>query len=1029
MNTRKIEIAVLLALLLTGKLLLANITLPPAPEVLKAGRAIAVVQANQPPKIDGILSSNEWPDSFAQGDFVLAATLWEDAKDQTIVRICRTDSHLYVAMECFDRTIQTIAARKDRSVWSNDVVEILLQPPSSQKESRWYHIAADAAGNIWFAYETIVLEMPGTYKGTLLSHQISSAVRTESDRWTVEISIPLADLNADHTSWNEKWRVNFCRTTTSPSTNSCWNMTQAFQNPENFGFLLPDKSKEAIANNKSYQKALHSYQQDRSKAVEAWKAEEPYYKFSYAFQFGPLKKEVQEGYISIDETSLYDRTKGYGWIGSVEGISSQTIADLGNARESRSKPAGALASSWVFATKPTYRNKVVHRFRVDLPPGEYKVHLLSGLLARELVPQRRAFTVSCNNKKVCDLDIGHFMYARPFFRCRAEKGRIEIAFEGESEIFPDPATSLIDPEGTKKVFLPGWLLNALVIYPAKDRVLAEKQIVRDESDLLYLPSEELMKVEKEEWKEEKGEISFSRKEMEQGLVLFERTLGERIYPNSRPLRSEIKESIEIRAVPGEPAYFSFGILPLKDLDVVSIEPTDLRGPKGIISKSEILLQEAQYRPWKIKGSRYAMEPVFLDTFRFLDPDMKKDECRWFWMSIKTPNQIKAGSYKGSVRIKGRNAKALQLRITLTVLPFHTVETPFRFGGFFPAGYGKPWAVYTDIWAKAFTENGINTLALYYDPYRAQDIRVLKGQLRIFSQYGLSGPFVVYTYIPGKVDQALRNGDISSLPEEVILKQIETAKLFLALHKEEGFPTLLYCAMDEAHCKGEPYWTEQIRLLTEIKKAVPEILTTASESSRSYWRSKDQLDVPLLFEVDDFREWRLSPEEIKKGKEIWSYPNQAMLEPADINAGRFCTGWLPAITGIRGILPWEIYEARDYNESWLKNTCWLQFVPRPIGGFRIEPRLTTVMGHIGIWDLRYVETMRALIAKAEQSNNPAAVAKAKELHNLLHRIDASTKGSYMYYYATEYWKPEIFTLLRQKVADGILALTELLEEKE
>ena len=74
-------------------------------------------------------------------------------------------------------------------------------------------------------------------------------------------------------------------------------------------------------------------------------------------------------------------------------------------------------------------------------------------------------------------------------------------------------------------------------------------------------------------------------------------------------------------------------------------------------------------------------------------------------------------------------------------------------------------------------------------------------------------------------------------------------------------------------------------------------------------------------------------------------------------------------------------------------------------------------------------MRALIAKAEHSNNPAAIAKAKELRNFLNQVDASTKGSYMYYYATGYWDPETFALLRQKVTDGILALTELLEEKE
>ena len=207
--------------------------------------------------------------------------------------------------------------------------------------------------------------------------------------------------------------------------------------------------------------------------------------------------------------------------------------------------------------------------------------------------------------------------------------------------------------------------------------------------------------------------------------------------------------------------------------------------------------------------------------------------------------------------------------------------------------------------------------------------------------------------------------------------------------------------------------------------MPEILTSATESDGSYRRLKEYLDIPLLFEVRDFRTWRLSPDEVRKGREIWSYPNQAMLAPADINAGRFCTGWLPIVTGLRGIVPWEIYEAGDYMESWLKNPCWFMVTPRSVGGYRVEPRLTSVMGHIGIWDLRYAETLRALITEAERNGNDESRAVAAELKEMLQRIDETTRGSYMYYYETGYWKPEVFVTLREKVTDGILKLNKAL----
>lgn len=1001
--------------------------LPSAPEILTSPRIAFVPAVPQAPVIDGTIGVDEWPSAGQTGNFVLASTLWEPPNDQTNVRLCRDAANLYIAFECIESAVDKIARREDRIVWGNDVAEVFLQPPDGIRGEYWYHIAIDPLGHVWFAREMTIPEMPGHYNIDVQKHNIRCAVKIGKNSWTAEMSIPLTDLHIDSDPWQREWRGNMCRTRAADYINTCWNITQAFQDPGNFGRFIFSNGERAENSATAYRAALKKYQFERQRAIETWQSRKPAYSFKYAYNFGPATGPAQGGYIQVDPASLYSREKGYGWVGTTEGLVAQTIRDLGENRAGTAKDPGTLASSWIYAAGPDVNGRVINRFRVDVPDGEYKVHILSGLLAQErFLPQRRAFSISCNGRELANFDIGHFMYARPFFRCRASRGRLEFTFDGPAQIKPDAATQRLDPDGMKKNFVPGWLVNALVIYPAEDRKPAEEQIARDQMDLLYLPPDDLMKVEYVRQPEEKATAEYTTDEKKRGFIVFQRAMGRRIYPNSRPAREEIRESLHLRVVPGEPAYIAFGLLPLYDLDAMEVTLTDIRGAGATIPASQIRLREAQYRPWMVGGTQYAVEPVFLDDYQYVDHDMNEGECRWFWLSFKTPENLEPGNYHGAVKLASDIRRTLLLQLTLEVMPFRAIDVPFRYGGYYAAGYGKPWPIYMDIFARAFAETGMTTLGLYY---KGSGDSFLKDQVRLLVKNGVSGPFSAYSYIPGHLESPLMKGEIKALPDEVINQQIDAARTFLEWMREENFAQLIYTTMDEAHCKGEPYWTEQVRLMAAVKKAVPGILTTATESDRSYWRIKEYIDIPLLFEVEDFRKWRLTPEEIAKGREIWSYPNQAMLAPADINAGRFCTGWLPALTGLRGIVPWEIYGAHDYNESWLKNACWSLFIPRPVGGFRVEPRIVTVMGHIGIWDLRYVETLRSLIAKAESKGSLSARAAASDAKEMLQLIDETTKGSYMYYYKTGYWKPEVFVTLRERVTDGILKLNALLEESK
>ena len=172
-----------------------------------------------------------------------------------------------------------------------------------------------------------------------------------------------------------------------------------------------------------------------------------------------------------------------------------------------------------------------------------------------------------------------------------------------------------------------------------------------------------------------------------------------------------------------------------------------------------------------------------------------------------------------------------------------------------------------------------------------------------------------------------------------------------------------------------------------------------------------MDAPILFQIPDFNR-------IVGVKKVWSYPNQAMLEPANFNAGRYCCGLLPALTPVRGIIPWMLMRGRG--NSPLRKDPWEMITQRGVGGYRVIPRLVTVMGEVGIWDQRYFATLRKLIAEAK-AGTPAQRAAAARQQDLLDMIREGTKPSYMYYYHTGHLPASTFCTVRERLIEGILDL--------
>lgn len=146
----------------------------------------------------------------------------------------------------------------------------------------------------------------------------------------------------------------------------------------------------------------------------------------------------------------------------------------------------------------------------------------------------------------------------------------------------------------------------------------------------------------------------------------------------------------------------------------------------------------------------------------------------------------------------------------------------------------------------------------------------------------------------------------------------------------------------------------------------------------------------------------------------------------MNSGRMQCGWIPATVKLNGLVPWVLYTGTG--ESGFRDEIWTMIQQRGVGGYHYMPKLCTLMGTVGQWDLRYAETLKDMISAAEKSSDSARKAAAEEAKQLLGTIRESTKPSIKYYYHSGYWQPEVFNRLREIVTEQIIKLKKLEKHK-
>ncbi|MGC8991803.1 MAG: DUF5916 domain-containing protein, partial [Verrucomicrobiia bacterium] len=195
-------------------------------------RVLRALKVDAPLNVDGVLDEPFWAQCEV-GTGLIDIRTGAPAKDQTLIRVAYTRTHLYIAVECMDSNISELRAteqREDRVFVGDDWVEIHIDPPHNHRGK--YAFFTNPLGTRADANEG-----PSGIFNYGWSADWQCAAKIHDDRWTFEMKIPFSALNYFRRD-GSTWGFNVTRMQRSCDVTSFWNFNATdMYKPRHFGHL------------------------------------------------------------------------------------------------------------------------------------------------------------------------------------------------------------------------------------------------------------------------------------------------------------------------------------------------------------------------------------------------------------------------------------------------------------------------------------------------------------------------------------------------------------------------------------------------------------------------------------------------------------------------------------------------------------------------------------------------------------------------------------------------------------------------
>jgi hypothetical protein len=469
----------------------------------------------------------------------------------------------------------------------------------------------------------------------------------------------------------------------------------------------------------------------------------------HAFDVGPAGSPLMEGFTPLDPGKTYSKGRGYGW-----------------------KDAHFWRGFDALQPDPLYRDFLCVEkggLAIDVPNGKYHVFVNmdspSGFWGEFQRYRKRALILE-GVRHVDTMDLASFKkryfrnwerddlpadntfdaYQVPYFNekhhvVEVRDGQLNIDFEGEN-----------------------WAccVSAIIVYPDGKAEQGKRflDFVRDRRRFHF--DNQFKRVLP---RPTGSAPTPTKEEQARGFIPFVRDWMKDVHVNDHPLPGERIAALAGSAFAGEYEPVTVSVLPLRDLGGVTLTVSDLAGPGGAkLAASSVDVGYVQHRITRVtaEGSVYTISPRLIVPRR--TAPVPAGVTRTFWLTVKVPPDVAAGTYEGTVTLRAERGGdlALPLRFIVRVGTLDAVDVPAG-----PWGHtiDLPWfGAEADGWNRDMAMKSLRKLREYgfttASGLPVVSLRGFKGgmpqldfsegdaQMRRFKEAGFRMPVVTYCAFHG-----------------------------------------------------------------------------------------------------------------------------------------------------------------------------------------------------------------------------------------------------------------------------------------
>ncbi|HUU30455.1 MAG TPA: hypothetical protein VM123_21840 [archaeon] len=587
----------------------------------------------------------------------------------------------------------------------------------------------------------------------------------------------------------------------------------------------------------------------------------------------------------------------------------------------------------------------------------------------------------------------------------------------------------------------------VLVHPAKGKVwLGETALVNGEDWMAYAAtfSSHLGRKPEDKYVYTAGRIIESQpapqpgeKEIEAGLLFFERKELVGAWPYANPRDIDRVKALDERVPRGAVAPFAFGVKALEEISGVEVSVSVPPAGENGELKTKPALYQGRYAATRLEGS---WSKVFGIRTRLLEgPSVKplpKGENLFFWLDVPVDANAAPGTYEGQLTIQASGRTPLKVPFRIEVCPVDLPSAPgdYTLGVYY---YPPDDPALIEVHLKDMAAHGIHSVPLagsFVEKTPAGNVRLdytrirqLDSLMALMRKYGFYRPTSFYVAdlirkleLPAHADDWTEQH--KNLYQSAVRLMDDTARQW-------GWCKLMFFPVDEP--ANNPEHMKLAHLTLGLLRSMKEITPLCDLNTPS---SVEALAPYLDLVVMQISSVSPNTVSLTKGRGIKTFFYLPAFGSSDVGSDaayhRSIPAWFLPRSGTDGIyyFAYQSVTGDPYDELDGANRDWCAAYPAPAPDY-IWPSPEWQGIRRGIEDLRLVVLARELISRCKAHEEESVSRLGAEAGGRLEAILNSVKpsGPEVIYQLHNELETHISEKWRQELLDEVIRLRKALKE--